>query len=214
MLNASAASNRLRPAAHVSVPSVGYSDLAGPRHPRQDIAPSGAVGESVAVGWSAWTKSALMSKMRAYLDPAHSFEQARAANPALATDRARYPAKATRQMALEISRLRGRPMCSAFARPPLTCDGLTSPRYGPCGTNHGRNSCTSCPDAARFPNALRPQRIADPEGFPRVLDHLPCRRSCVLHKDGFLVPIVENLSGAPRPNLSETAVAYLTGLAC
>ncbi len=33
-----------------------------------------------------------------------------------------------------------------------------------------------------------------------------------MHKDGFLVPIVENLSGGPRPNLSETAVAYLTGL--
>jgi len=63
------------------------------------------------------------------------------------------------------------------------------------------------PDAVGF-LVVRPQQIADPEGFPAYWttcladDH-------ALHKDGFLVPVVENLSGAPRPNLSETAVAYL-----
>ena len=150
-------------------------------------------------------KAMLAAKMRAYLDPAHSFEQARAANPALATDRAGYIARK--------------------ARPDLLSEG-----FDPANV---RRFCTSAfdmrwayttatptvwnrvrppllhvlPDALGF-LMLRPQRIADPEGFPAYWttcladDH-------ALHKDGFLVPVVENLSGAPRPNLSETAAAHL-----
>jgi hypothetical protein len=66
------------------------------------------------------------------------------------------------------------------------------------------------PEARGFLH-VRPQRIAEPEGFPAYWttcladDH-------ALHKDAFLVPIVENLSGAPRPNLSEAAIAYLKEL--
>jgi len=33
-----------------------------------------------------------------------------------------------------------------------------------------------------------------------------------MHKAGFLVPVVKNLSGAPRPKLSGTASNYLAGL--
>jgi hypothetical protein len=67
------------------------------------------------------------------------------------------------------------------------------------------------PPAPRGFLLVRPQRIADPEGFPAYWatcladDH-------AIHKDAFLVPVVDNLSGAPRPNLSEAAVAYLEDL--
>ena len=63
------------------------------------------------------------------------------------------------------------------------------------------------PDAKGF-LAIRSQQVADPEGFPALWtdcladDH-------ALHKDAFLVPVVSNLSGGPRPNLSEAAVEYL-----
>ena len=93
---------------------------------------------------------------------------------------------------------------------PLTCVGPTSLQCVPCGTSHGPSSSTSSPDADSF-FVIRPQQIADPEGFPAYWttcladDH-------ALHKDGFLVPIVENLSGAPRPNLSSTAISYLATL--
>ena len=66
------------------------------------------------------------------------------------------------------------------------------------------------PDALGF-LILRPQQIAEPEGFPA------CWTTCLaddhaVHKDGFLVPVVENLFGAPRPNLSEAAIAHLASL--
>ncbi len=66
------------------------------------------------------------------------------------------------------------------------------------------------PDAGGF-LAMRSQQIADPEGFPA------CWTNCladdyVLHKHAFLVPVMENLSGAPRPNLSATTTGYLAAL--
>ncbi|MCX7383612.1 MAG: N-6 DNA methylase [Alphaproteobacteria bacterium] len=51
--------------------------------------------------------------------------------------------------------------------------------------------------------------IADPEGFPTCFTRALCDQHAQ-HKDIYLIPIIENLSGAPRPNLSDSAAAYLT----
>ena len=153
-------------------------------------------------------KATLVAKMRAYLDPAHSFEQARAANPALATDRAGYVARKARPDLLsegfepgKVRRFCAFPFDMRWAYTTVT----------PTVWNRVRPPLLHVlPDAVGF-LMLRPQQIADPEGFPAYWttcladDH-------ALHKDGFMVPLVENLSGAPRPNLSEAAAAYLAGL--
>ncbi len=61
------------------------------------------------------------------------------------------------------------------------------------------------PDAAGF-LVLRPQQIAEPEGFPAYWSNC-LGDDYILHKHAYLVPVVENLSGAPRPNLSQAATA-------
>ena len=66
------------------------------------------------------------------------------------------------------------------------------------------------PDAGGF-LILRSQQIAEPEGFPAYWSACLAHQHA-LHKDCYLIPVVENLSGAPRPNLSEAAVTYLAGL--
>jgi hypothetical protein len=66
------------------------------------------------------------------------------------------------------------------------------------------------PEAQGF-LVVRSQRIADPEGFPAYwTTSLADDRT--LHKHAFMIPVVDNLSGSPRPNLSEAAIEYLKGL--
>ncbi len=200
------ASNRfvLRP---VSVQSAGYATW-----PALDTLartpPLPGLLEKRGGGLVSMDKATLVAKMRAYLDPAHSFEQARIANPALGVDRAGYVARKARPDLLnegfKASNVR-RFCASAFDMRWAYTTAI------PAVWNRVRPPLLHIlPDALGF-LMLRPQQIADPEGFPAYWttcladDH-------ALHKDGFLVPIVENLSGAPRPNLSETAAAYLAGL--
>ena len=63
------------------------------------------------------------------------------------------------------------------------------------------------PDAKGF-LLVRSQRIVNPEGFPAYWTNC-LADDHALQKDAFLVPVVDNLSGAPRPNLSQIAAAYL-----
>ena len=154
-------------------------------------------------------RATVAAKMRAYLDPAITFEQARVTNPALATDRARYMAKATRQTAVEtIGFVEGNVQRFCMSAFDIRWAYVTALR--PMWNEPRPQLLHILPDAKGF-LVIRPQQIADPEGFPAYWttclaeDH-------ALHKDGFLVPVVENLSGAPRPNLSESAVAYLANL--
>ena len=200
------ASNRfvLRP---VSVQSAGYATW-----PALDTLaktpPLPGLLEKRGGGLVSMDKAALVAKMRAYLDPGRSFEQARAENPALGMDRAGYVARKARPDLLSEGFEPGnvRRFCvSAFdmrwaytTATPTVWNRVRPPLLH------------TVPDAVGF-LALRPQQIADPEGFPAYwTSSLADDR--VLHKHGFLVPVVENLSGAPRPNLSETAIAYLAEL--
>ena len=154
-------------------------------------------------------RAAVVAKMRAYLNPALSFEQARAANPALAKDRARYVAKITRQTTLDtVGFVEGNVQRFCMSAFDMRWAYVTAVR--PMWNEVRPQLLHILPDAHGF-LLTRPQQIAQPEGFPAYWgtclaeDH-------ALHKNPFLIPVVENLSGAPRPNLSVTAVAYLAGL--
>jgi hypothetical protein len=150
----------------------------------------------------------LKARMRAYLDPAITFEQARTFNPELGTNRAGYDAKRARTGMVAagfIAKNLKRYAYFAFdMRYAYTTEQSTV-------WNRVRPQLLHLlPDAGGF-LLVRPQRIADPEGFPAYWttcladDH-------AIHKDAFLVPVVDNLSGAARPNLSRTAIGYLQTL--
>ncbi len=160
-------------------------------------------------GLIGFDRDELVERMRGYLDPVLTFAQAAPANPALAVDRAAYTARKARERALE---------SEGFdpARVARYCFYAFDARWAyitdvPTLWNRDRPQLVhTAPDAAGF-LALRPQQVADPEGFPGLWS------SCLaddhaLHKDAFLVPVVENLSGTPRPNLSPAAAGYLDAL--
>ena len=154
-------------------------------------------------------RALLASKMGGYLNPTISFEQARSANLALAEDRARYNAKVTRQRVLDTVGYAESNIKKFFVS---AFDGrwayITPVR--PMWNEARPQLQHLLPDAVGF-LVLRSQQIADPEGFPAYWTTCLAHDQ-ILHKHGFLIPLVENLSGAPRPNLSEAAVAHLAGL--
>lgn len=151
----------------------------------------------------------LRTRMQSYLRPTATFEQACASNPALGTNRARYNARDARARLLETegfnaANLRRYCIFSFDVRWAY----VTAVR--PTWNEPRPQLLHVLPDAAGF-LVVRSQRIADPEGFPAAW----C--SCLaddyaLHKHAFLIPVVSNLSGAPRPNLSAAAIEYLASL--
>lgn len=152
-------------------------------------------------------RAPLKARMRGYLDAA-TFNEARLANPALAADRARYDAKkayAALRAEGYVEKLLRRYCLFGFD---MRWAYVTAVR--PIWNEPRPQLLHVSPDAAGF-LVLRPQRIADPEGFPAYWTNC-LADDYVLHKHAFLVPVIENLSGAPRPNLSETAAAHLAGL--
>lgn len=102
--------------------------------------------------------------MRAYLDPSRSFEDAKAVAPALTTDRARYPAKATRQKLLEAEGYRPdnirRYQFFAFD---MRWAYISEVR--PLWNEPRPQLMHVLPDAGGF-LVIRDQQIADPEGCP------------------------------------------------
>lgn len=151
----------------------------------------------------------LKTRMRAYLDKDSTFEEAQISNPTLATNRARYDAKATRARLLVEEGYKAKNVVRyCMFGFDMRWAYLTGVR--PTWNEPRPQLMHVFPEARGFLH-LRPQRIAEPEGFPAYWT------TCLaddraLHKHAFLVPVVENLSGAPRPNLSESAVAYLGDL--
>lgn len=160
-------------------------------------------------GLIGFDREELSGRMRGYLDPALSFAQAAPANPALAEDRARYTAASTRigvlaQEGFQDANVR-RYCFYAFDARWAYVTGVR-----PLWNEPRPQLLHVAPDAAGF-LALRRQQVADPEGFPGLWS------SCLaddhaLHKDAFLVPVIENLSGTPRPNLSPAAAGYLAAV--
>jgi hypothetical protein len=151
----------------------------------------------------------LKTRMRAYLDRDSTFEEARIANPTLAMNRARYDAKATRTRLLAEEGYEAKNIVRycMFAFD-MRWAYLTGVR--PTWNEPRPQLIHVLPAALGFLH-LRPQRIAEPEGFPAYWTTC-LADDYVLHKHAFLIPVVDNLSGASRPNLSEAAVAYLAKL--
>jgi Type ISP C-terminal specificity domain len=151
----------------------------------------------------------LKARMHAYLDKGSTFEEARMANPALATDRARYDAKATRARLLTEE---GYKESNVVRYCMFGFDMRWAYLTGVRPTwNEPRPQLMHVFPGARGFLHLRPQRIAEPEGFPAYWTTC-LADDYVLHKHAFLVPVADNLSGAVRPNLSESAIAYLGDL--
>ena len=152
-------------------------------------------------------RASLEVKIRGYLK-AGTFEDARLANPPLAADRASYDAKKAHaalrtegyvEKHLQRYCLFGFDIRWAYTTATPTVWNRVRPPL-----------LHVFPDAAGF-LVLRPQQIADPEGFPAYWTNC-LTDDYALHKHAFLIPVIENLSGAPRPNLSETAITYLATL--
>lgn len=152
---------------------------------------------------------ALRSRMAGYLDAGRHFEHAADANRALATDRARYVAKTARHRVLEqegfVPANIRRYCMFAFD---MRWAYVTAVR--PLWNEPRPQLLHVAPEASGF-LVVRPQRIAEPEGYPAYWT-TAIGDDYVLHKHAFYVPGVENLSGAPRPNLSALAEAYLSDL--
>ena len=152
-------------------------------------------------------RARLEAKMRGYLDAA-TFKQARLANPALATDRARYDAKkmyAALRVEGYVEEQLQRYCLFAFD---MRWAYVTAKR--PAWNEPRPQLLHVLPDASGF-LLLRSQQIVVPEGFPACWNTC-LADDCLPSRHAFFVPIIENLPGAPRPNLSETAVAFLAGL--
>jgi hypothetical protein len=151
-------------------------------------------------------RTKLKTRMRAYLDKDLSFEEARLKNPLLAVDRARYDAKATRARVLVEEGYKSKNVVRyCMFGFDMRWAYITGIR--PTWNEPRPQLMHVLPEARGFLH-VRPQRIAEPEGFPAYWTTC-LADDYVLHKHAFLVPVVENLSGAPRPNISDTAIAYL-----
>ena len=157
-------------------------------------------------GLIGFDRAELGGRMRTYLDPAASFEDVKPSNPALAEDRARYAAKSTRQRVVREEGYNEQKLLRfCFFAFDMRWAYVTSVR--PLWNEPRPQLLHALPDAKGF-LAIRSQQVADPEGFPGLWTNC-LADDHALHKDAFLVPVVSNLSGDPRPNLSEAAVEYL-----
>jgi Type ISP C-terminal specificity domain len=149
------------------------------------------------------------ARMQTYFDLGVSFEQVGSISPQLTSDRAKFAARSSRQRilgqegysALKVQRFMLRPFDIRWAYVSQV-PGLW---------NRSRPDLAHIlPDAGGF-LATRLQAIAEPEGHPTCYAHSLCDQHA-LHKDVFLIPYFENLSGAPRPNVSDLASRQLVCL--
>jgi hypothetical protein len=159
-------------------------------------------------GLIGWDRAALDARMRAYLDPAREFDQVRSINPALAADRSGYTAKKARLKLLEEGLMEHH-----LKRYCLLAFDMRWAYATPIPTvwNRVRPPLLHILPKARGFLVLRRQRLAEPEGFPAYWTAC-LGDDYVLHKHAFFVPVVENLSGAARPNLSDATRMYLSTL--
>ena len=171
------------------------------------VAPSRGLLEARGGGLIGMDRARLAEKVRDYID-APTFDVARTANPALGTERARYDTKRAREaLRLEGYREQSLMRLSLFAFDTRWAYVTT---VRPVWNEVRPSLLHILPDARGF-LLTRPQQIAQPEGFPAYWSSCLAEDHAI-HKNPFLIPVVENLSGAPRPNLSDLAQTYLANL--
>ena len=153
-------------------------------------------------------RSALEARIQIYLDPDKPMEDVRAVAPGLADDRAAFKAKSARRAIIgkgyderQLRRYWLRPFDIVWAYTDLT----------PSVWNRSRPDLQHVlPEATGF-LISRAQGVANPEGFPTCwTPHLTDDHG--LRTDAFVWPIIENLSGAARPNLSQKILDWLASI--
>lgn len=153
-------------------------------------------------------RAALEKRMRVYFDHTRSFSTVAREIGALALDRARFTAKKARDDSLPVGFRSGalrRYWLRAFDTPWAY---VTERR--PIWNEPRPQLQHILPDAAGF-LVTRPAAVADPEGWPVCWTPL-LGDNDALRGHAYYFPTVENLSGAPRPNLSAASTGWLSGL--
>ncbi|MCW8308441.1 hypothetical protein AruPA_15485 [Acidiphilium sp. PA] len=155
-----------------------------------------------------YSKSALEHRIKVYLDPKQPMEVVRRIAPGLADDRARFNAVDARDDA-KSEFFRTEKIKRYWVRAFDHCWAYTT-LIRPIWNEPRPMLQRILADAEGFVIS-RPSAVADPDGFPS------CWSSTLGDNDGlrghsYFFPIVENLSGAPRANLSALAVGYLAAM--
>jgi hypothetical protein len=153
-------------------------------------------------------KKDLECKIRQYMDPSIDLSQAAIVNPALAQMRADYEPRTARinllRQGFRKKLIRSYLLFAFDIRFAYTTDV-------PSVWNRVRPPLLhTLIDSDGF-LITRAQAIAEPEGFPTYFSK-NLGDDYIIHKHAFFLPVVENLSGSPRPNLSDPAAAWLEAL--
>lgn len=150
-------------------------------------------------------RAALERRMRAYFDHTRSFDQVAGEIGALSGDRARFAARQAREAVLPDG-FRERALQRYWLRPfEIPWSYVTARR--PVWNEPRPQLQHMLPDAAGFV-VTRPAAVADPEGWPVCWTPL-LGDNDALRGHAYYLPVIENLSGAPRPNLSPAATRWL-----
>jgi hypothetical protein len=150
-------------------------------------------------------RAALERRMRAYFDHTREFREVVHEIGGLAEDRAGFSALKARTEGLS-ERFRPKALRQYWLRAFEVPWAYTIER--PALWNRARPQLQHMlPDAAGFV-VTRPAAVADPEGWPVCWTPL-LGDNDALRGHAYYLPVIENLSGAPRPNLSPAATRWL-----
>jgi hypothetical protein len=156
-----------------------------------------------------YDRSSLEARMRIYCALAKSDADAQRVVPELMIARARFSPSETRRRVQTEEGYQPSNLVPYIMRP-FDVGYAYASRVRPLWNEPRPQLIHILPDAGGF-LASRPSGVAEPEGWPvfwtRRLGDNDAQRG-----HSYYAPIVENLSGAPRPNLSERASQYLLRL--
>lgn len=172
------------------------------------IAPLNGLMEKRGGALMADDRAALEARMHVYLDRKQPMAAVRRVAPGLAEDRAAFIAKKSREVA-QREGFRPELLKRYWLRPFEHCTAYVT--QASAVWNRSRPDLQHVlPDAGGF-LISRLRGVAEPEGFPVCWTSL-LADDHGMRTDAFVFPISENLSGAPRPNLSARAIDWLTAL--
>lgn len=156
-----------------------------------------------------YDRARLERRMRIYLDPNVDWDEVAMAVPGLAANAGRFNARDARRRILAEEPYQALALKPYFVRPfDKAWAYVTAVR--PVWNEPRPALLHVLPDAGGFV-VSRVAGVANPEGFPLCYTPL-LGDDHAMRADAYYAPIIENLSGAPRANLSDPIRAYLVGL--
>jgi hypothetical protein len=154
-------------------------------------------------------RSKLAARMAAYFDTTKKFEAVRSTIGPLAVDRARFVAREARDILQRLGEFRDEAIQRYWLRAFETPWAYIVERR-PLWNEPRPQLQDALPIAEGF-FVSRPLAVADPEGFSSCWTHL-LGDNDALKGHAYFTPVVENLAGVVRPNLSPAALAWITAL--